>query len=140
MRFSVSCALRLNLTGVPIFFNPVQSEKNRNTRVSRSPVDRRGATRLEESKWREVVLDNIKLRNAILQKDSTYLRYMPDTIRNNEIITIRAIMNNIDVYNYIPNKLRYNIDIAKTVITKDPYSIKLLIKYFNIQSTQNIWN
>ena len=65
---------------------------------------------------------------------------MPDTIRNNEIITIRAIMNNIDVYNYIPNKLRYNIDIAKTVITKDPYSIKLLIKYFNIPSTQNIWN
>ena len=65
---------------------------------------------------------------------------MPDTIRNNEIITIHAIMNNIDVYNYIPNKLRYNIDIAKTVITKDPYSIKLLIKYFNIPSTQNIWN
>lgn len=65
---------------------------------------------------------------------------MPDTIRNNEIITIHAIMNNIDVYNYIPNKLRYNIDIAKTVITKDPYSIKLLIKYFNIPSTQNILN
>lgn len=65
---------------------------------------------------------------------------MPDIIRNNEIITIHAIMNNIDVYNYIPNKLRYNIDIAKTVITKDPYAIKLLIKYFNTPSTQNIWN